>query len=312
MRIAFERRTMLRVTCERLSRPWAKVTVNLALSLVMLGCGKTPDPMTTDPAGAGGEGSAGATGAGGAGSAASDPSDAKAGSGAFDCTSTAKTGDTVSVPAGDFPMGCASSDTDCAADEKPQHTVSVGAFEIDRTEVTQDQYAACVQAKACDPPSCEWDCTKTNYPAACIERAQATAYCAFAGKRLPTEAEWEKAARGTDGREYPWGSEAPDCTRVNMAGCGNQADTVGAHPTGASPYGALDMEGNVVEMVSDWYDALYYATSPAADPTGPASGTRYVGRGGGYKSDPVWQRTSARDWYDTTDESEPLGFRCAR
>jgi formylglycine-generating enzyme required for sulfatase activity len=230
----------------------------------------------------------------------------------FSCTSNAQPGGMVSVPAGDFEMGCSVPDTQCRDDEKPLHQVTLGAFDIDRTEVTQDPYAACVEAKACGAPSCDWDCSKTNYPAGCVTWAQAKAYCAWAGKRLPTEAEWEKAARGTDGRLYPWGNDIPDCAHANMASCGARAEPVGNHPAGASPYGALDMAGNVVEMVADWYDAGFYKTSPKDSPSGPASGTRYIGRGGGYKSDPVWLRASARDWYDLWDASPSLGFRCAR
>jgi len=219
----------------------------------------------------------------------------------------------VTVPAADFDMGCnAQVDSSCEPNEKPLHTVFLGAFEIDRTEVTQDEYTACVEAQACSTPSCEWDCAATDSPAACVAWEQAKAYCAWAGKRLPTEAEWEKAARGTDGRMYPWGNEAADCTRVNMSGCGDQPENVGSHPSGASPYGALDMAGNVVEMVADWYGAEYYAASPASDPKGPATGNRYVGRGGGYRSEAVWQRASVRDWYDLSDAVSPLGFRCAR
>jgi len=230
----------------------------------------------------------------------------------FSCTGNAPAGDMVSVPAGDFTMGCGGTDTQCRDDEKPSHVVTLVAFEIDRTEVTQDQYAACVQAKACAPPSCAWDCTTTDSPAGCVAWPEAKNYCAWAGKRLPTEAEWEKAARGTDGRLYPWGNDAPDCTHANMASCGAHAEPVGMLPAGASPYGALDMAGNVVEMVADWYDVGFYQVSPQDNPTGPATGNRYGGRGGGYKSEPAWQRASSRDWYDLTDASEPLGFRCAR
>jgi formylglycine-generating enzyme required for sulfatase activity len=120
------------------------------------------------------------------------------------------------------------------------------------------------------------------------------------------------AARGTDGRIYPWGDTPPDCTLANMAACGGQPEPVGMIPAGAGPYGALDMAGNVVEMVADWFDVSYYSTSPAADPTGPAAGTKYGGRGGGYKSEPIWERASSRDWYNTWDATEALGFRCAR
>jgi formylglycine-generating enzyme required for sulfatase activity len=218
----------------------------------------------------------------------------------------------VSVPGGSFPMGCAAGDTACQDNEKPEHSVSLAPFAIDRTEVTQDEYTACFNAGACAAPSCPWDCTQPKYPAQCVQRADAQAYCTWAQKRLPTEAEWEMAARGTDGRIYPWGNDPPTCALVNMDGCDGHLDVAGAHQAGASPFGALDMEGNVVEMVADWYDANYYQASPASDPTGPATGARYVGRGGGYKSTAVWQRASERDWYDVTDTSQSLGFRCAR
>jgi formylglycine-generating enzyme required for sulfatase activity len=192
------------------------------------------------------------------------------------------------------------------------HTVTLSDFQIDTTEVTQDQYAACVSAGACNPPACDWDCSKTTFPASCIAFADAKSYCTFAGGHLPTEAEWEKAARGASGNKFPWGNGAADCTLTNMAGCGDQAKAVGSLPAGASPYGALDMAGNVVEMVSDWYDAAYYATSPSSNPTGPASGSRYGGRGGGFKSEALWQRSSKRDVYDLTDSGAALGFRCAK
>jgi formylglycine-generating enzyme required for sulfatase activity len=283
-----------------------RAATGIALAVSLFGCGNLPQGSatgTTDGGTKGDEVTALEAGARAGGDA---------GSGAFACVSSGPTADTVSVPAGAFNMGCASVDTQCRDDEKPQHTVTLSAFEIDKTEVTQDQYAACVASKACSPPECDWDCTKADYPATCVERAQAQSFCAWAGKRLPTEAEWEKAARGTDGRIYPWGNDAPDCSHANLAGCGDVAQPVGSHPNGASPYGALDMAGNVVEMVSDWYDATYYATSPASDPAGPSTGTTYGGRGGGYKSEAIWDRASSRDWYDLMDQSAPFGFRCAR
>jgi iron(II)-dependent oxidoreductase len=228
------------------------------------------------------------------------------------CTSNASPGDTVDVPGASFMMGCnADVDEQCDDDEKPQHEVALSAFAIDRTEVTQDQYAACIGSGACTPPACPWDCSHTDYPATCLDWAQAQAFCAWAGKRLPTEAEWELAARGKKAQKYPWGNDDPDCSLTNMAGCGDEVVPVGSLPDGASPYGALDMAGNVVEMVADYYDAHYYADSPTDDPTGPANGTRYGGRGGGYKSETVWQRASKRDWYNFDDEGSALGFRCA-
>jgi sulfatase modifying factor 1 len=229
------------------------------------------------------------------------------------CTTTADPGDLVQVPAGDFTMGCkADVDSDCGDDEKPMHVVTLSAFEIDKTEVTQAQYSACVAAGACEAPSCDWDCDHADFPASCLVWAQASAYCSFAGRRLPTEAEWEKAARGDQGLKYPWGNQEPTCALSNMAGCGDQAMAVGSLPGGASPYGALDMAGNMVELVADIYDAAYYESSPPSDPHGPTKGTRYSGRGGGFKSPADYLRTSKRDWYDTTDAGASLGFRCAR
>jgi formylglycine-generating enzyme required for sulfatase activity len=294
------------------------VSQGILVFLLALGCGKTPDSLMSESGGtsgsSGGSGSGGATSSGGTAASGGSASAARDGSStAFACTGTAPTGELVPVPAGPFAMGCDDKlDTACTEAEKPPRSVTLAAFEIDRTEVTQGAYTACLLAKACTPPSCDWSCAKTSFPAACVTWQQASSYCTWAGKRLPTEAEWEKAARGADGRKYPWGNQDPDCTLVNMAGCGDRADAVGSHPTGQSPYGALDMAGNVVELVEDFYDESYYESAPASDPKGPASGSRYVGRGGGYASVATWQRASSRDWYDATDASKPLGFRCAR
>jgi formylglycine-generating enzyme required for sulfatase activity len=262
------------------------------------GAGKEP----TNDAGGSGGGSRSPTSHGGAGT----------GDG-FACTDTAEPSELVSIPAGSFEMGCHEAvDDDCEADELPLHPVKLSAFELEKTEVTQAQYTACVASGACQPPTCDWDCDAGSLPAGCITWAQASAYCAYAGRRLPTEAEWERAARGDAEAKYPWGNAAPDCDHARLAGCGDGPVPVGTLKAGASPFGVLDLAGNVVELVSDWYDAEFYADSPEADPKGPATGMRYGGRGGGFKSEAPYLRVSERDWYDQTDAAASLGFRCAR
>jgi formylglycine-generating enzyme required for sulfatase activity len=273
---------------------------------LLCSCGSegSTDERNDGAAGAGAAGGPSHAGSSGAGNASGD---------AFDCSETAEPGELVEVPAGDFSMGCNEAiDSDCSDDETPSHTLTISSFQIDAMEVTQLQYTSCVVAGACEAPTCEWNCESGNLPASCVTWSQASAYCSWANKRLPTEAEWEKAARGDAGNVYPWGNDAPDCTLTNMAGCGDKAMPVGSLDAGKSPYGAFDMAGNVVEYVADFYDADYYATSPSVDPTGPESGMRYVGRGGGFKSDGEYLRTSKRDWYDATDTAVSLGFRCAR
>jgi len=222
----------------------------------------------------------------------------------------------VVVTAGEFAMGCnPKTDTECQDDENPEHMVSVDAFSIDVTEVTQAQYALCVASGVCTLPYCAWDaCTAPNLPIACVYREQAMDYCAFVGEELPTEAQWEKAARGTDGRKYPWGNADVACDLANLSGCGDGGVlSVGSLPHGASPYGALDMAGNVVEWTLDVYDSSYYARSPLANPSGPGATTAssFVGRGGGWRSDDSWQRAGARDSYDPLYVRDSMGFRCS-
>jgi len=166
------------------------------------------------------------------------------------------------IPAGSFWMGCNSAvDNDCDSDESPYHEVTLSGYYIDKTEVTVDDYADCVTAGACTAPStassyCNWEVSgKGNHPVNCVNWSQAGEYCTWAGKRLPTEAEWEKAARGTDGRKYPWGNEDATCEYAVMDdgvnGCGTDStwNVCSKSPAGDSPYGLCDMSGNVWEWV---------------------------------------------------------------
>lgn len=221
----------------------------------------------------------------------------------------------VWVPPGDFLMGSPTGQGN--SDQQPQHTVNLSTFLIDKTEVTAAQYQRCVEAGACSAPSADAHCTfgvagKENHPINCVDWNQAAAYCAWAGKRLPTEAEWEKAARGTDGRVYPWG-DAWDASKLNSAESGPGTTTaVGSYLAGASPHDALDMAGNVREWVADWYDPIYYAQSPRQSPTGPASGQYRVLRGGSWSDTAYYVRAVYRAWRAPGNRYDYVGFRCAR
>lgn len=228
------------------------------------------------------------------------------------------------VDLGAFWMGCnENDDLACKNDEYPFHLVYVDTFEADLYEVTVDDYEECVSTFECGPPGTGPNCNyleldRGNHPINCVNWYDAEDYCAFAGKRMCTEAEWEMAARGIDARRYPWGFELPDCTLAigpddeDVDGCGtNSTWEVGSVPAGVSPYGLHDMAGNVHEWVSDWYsDVTYDGTND--NPTGAEMGNLKVRRGGAFDSSAVDMRTGARH------KSSPLfgppdhGFRCCR
>ena len=223
----------------------------------------------------------------------------------------------VLVPEGEFSMGSSRGEPD----EQPVHLVALDAFYIDKFEVTNKSYAACVESGSCEPPrklfffpespnrayfgNSQYD----NYPVIYVDWNQAKAYCEWRGARLPTEAEWEKTARGTDERTYAWGKDLV-CQKANYQGCVNLTSEVGAFPDGASPYGALDMTGNVWEWVSDWYASNYYSVSTRNNPAGPIMGQSRQVRGGSWTRFDVtaYHRANLAPTYNNFD----IGIRCAR
>jgi formylglycine-generating enzyme required for sulfatase activity len=219
----------------------------------------------------------------------------------------------LSVPAGEFPMGSTDSDIQALPNEKPQHTVYLDAFWIDQTEVTNAMYKLCVQAGLCQAPSDTTyyaDAQFGNYPVVYVSWNDAQAYCGWAGRQLPTEAQWEKAARGTDGRLYPWG-EGIGCDKANYSGCNVKLSPVGSYLSGASPYGVLEMAGNVWEWVADWFGENYYASSPSNNPIGPDSGQYRILRGGSCGNEAQNIRAALR-YRDRPDGPFVVyGFRCA-
>jgi formylglycine-generating enzyme required for sulfatase activity len=226
----------------------------------------------------------------------------------------------VYVPAGDFLMG--SEAEEAFSDEKPEHMVYLRDYWIYQTEVTNQQYRQCIQAGACRGELENYP--DDTYPANNIFRWMALSYCEWAGGRLPTEAEWEKAARGMDGRRYPWGDEPVTGDRANFCdvnceeeGADKSIDDdyghtapVGSYPAGASPYGALDMAGNVWEWVSDGYDPEYYSDSPYRNPKGPKNYTYDSMRGGSWADTARTLRVTNRGRNFAGMLFDNLGFRC--
>jgi formylglycine-generating enzyme required for sulfatase activity len=213
-----------------------------------------------------------------------------------------------------FTMGSISGD----ADEMPAHEVCLAAYEIDSVEVTNEAYRRCVTAGACRLVDAQGGFDEPRQPVVDVSWHDAGAYCRFAGKALPTEAQWELAARGPDGRRYPWGT-AIDCGAANYGAWMECKDVnpgrpraVGTTPRDVSPFGVRDLGGNVREWTRDWYEGGYYARSPRQSPEGPDEGTLRVVRGGSWFGYADNLRSSIRDAFPPSDRSGMLGFRCAR
>jgi len=214
-------------------------------------------------------------------------------------------------------------------DQSPVHEVFLDAFYIDIFEVTNGRYMECVNAGICEPPSSngsytQWDYYDNpefiDYPVIYISWSDAQTYCEWRGARLPTEAEWEVAARGgLHGKLYPWGDESPGCyfylpngAKFNDDWVCKKSDTESVGSYQSNGYGLYDMAGNVLEWVADWYESNYYSESPFENPPGPTSGVQRVTRGGSWNSDWYSLQISFRNRYDPSTSSNFIGFRCAR
>lgn len=243
-------------------------------------------------------------------------------------------GELVLIPAGEFIMG-SDKKTDRLAyrSELPQRQVYLDAFEIGKYEVTALEYLKFILATH-RPPQLDWRYnggnfqeSMTHHPIMHVTWAEADAYCKWAGQRLPTEAEWEKAARGTDGRLYPWGNEYAGPTRANFGRTGLSGPvrdrperlllyppiiSVDKYENAVSPYGLYQTIGNVAEWVADWYDQDYYKTAPDRNPRGPETGTQKAFRGGGWMDSTTTMRVAMRNGTDPNTRINWLGFRCAR
>jgi formylglycine-generating enzyme required for sulfatase activity len=209
------------------------------------------------------------------------------------------------------------------ANELAQHQVTVSSYWLDRTEVTVGAYGRCVEAAACEPPPYEQGASRFDrptLPVTLVTFTDAQAYCRWAGKRLPTEAEWERAARGRTSRRFPWGEHyatrranhgrfAPDAT--DSSDGFEELSPVGSFPDGRTPDGFDDLAGNVAEWTSDAYEDSYEAM-PVTDPRGPAFGAHKVVRGGSYQDGMVWLRGASRSYRLPSARETSLGFRCAK
>ena len=240
----------------------------------------------------------------------------------------------VYIPQGSFQMG--GMDSTASTDEKPVHKVDMKGYWIDKVEVTNAMYLLCVQAGVCSPPQNLTSETRqsyfnnpefNDYPVVNVSWDSARQYCEWAGRRLPTEAEWEYAARGTTINTYPWGEDKPDATRANFNYMLGDTNRVGSYTSGASPFGVLDLAGNVFEWTNDYFDGEYYASGPASNPSGPLARSAYYKRsvrGGSFADGEAEIRAANRASvlgpnFDADlgsaayvgDFSSRIGFRCA-
>ncbi len=239
------------------------------------------------------------------------------------------------VPAGVFFMG--GMDVYRESDELPAHEVRIDAFWIDQVEVTNGMYNLCVQADSCRPPVLNSSDNRPeyfgnakfqDYPVVNVTWYDANVYCQWTGRRLPTEAEWERAARGDDKRNFPWGDEPPNEYNSNSLNIVGDTSRVGSYAEGASPFGVLDLAGNVWEWVMDRYRPDYYGKSPSENPDGPSEEEVFnnlrVMRGGSFQDDWVILRLANRAFLEGPDpsaqntddafygkSSSKIGFRCA-
>lgn len=213
------------------------------------------------------------------------------------------------VPAGEFEMGNSVANT-------LQHTVYLDAYWIQQTKVTNGMYKQCVAAGICTPPTQELGAPQytnpeyNSHPVVGVSWDQANGYCQWIGGSLPTEAQWEKAARGTQAGQFPWGNDGAACDFLNFANCINHTSDVTDYAEGRSPYGLYDMAGNVFEWVNDFYSETYYNESPAQNPTGPASGDARVIRGSSFETDPDQADSSIRHFMNSGNTRRDVGFRC--
>ena len=214
----------------------------------------------------------------------------------------------VMITSGSFIMG----DDNGEPDERPARKVIVDTFWMDKFEVTYEHYERCVAAGKCREPENYSEVKNKKRPVVGVSWGDAAAYCAWAEKRLPSEAEWEKAARGDDGKTYPWGDRI-DCTLANYRECSRgRTLPVGSYPNGAGQYGTLDMAGNAWEWVADYYDPKYYRSAPESNPKGPITGKYRVARGGSWARPLFGMRAADRAGFKPDTRSDDIGFRCAR